>query len=326
VSSKDTRTRLINLIKDHQLENGLSKLKISTLSDQAGITRQAFNRFYGDLKPYTQGLSIAPLLTDDSNAALDLLARREHELQQLRDEISTIKSQHAKDLTTAINKHITTLMNSDLIMFDAKSMEATLENQSKHNNLLKRQLMHAQVQNANLSTDLASLELHEIGRNPHLKKTAKNFMSLGMNFAEFAIHSNSLDAFEDAKDDQLNRHIKTLKKLSGPDRIEIHLFQERYVSSFKEFCDGLPAKDDMLTVVIQTPVYAQAELKSLLRQLIDFSSVTLHIPYQASQAAQVAFQKFHFRQIPSLEFEEANKSRVPQFDWGFDSIKIFRAD
>ena len=52
MSPPDTRSLLVELIKQHQLENGLIKLGVAELSMRAGITRQAFNRYYSDLKDY----------------------------------------------------------------------------------------------------------------------------------------------------------------------------------------------------------------------------------------------------------------------------------
>ncbi|MFL1526206.1 hypothetical protein [Pseudomonas sp. O230] len=326
MSSQDTRNRLIYLIKEHQLEHGLTKIQIGVLSERAGITRQAFNRFYNDLKPYSQGQSIAPLLAGDNGATQDLLARREHDLDQMRAEIKAMKIQHPKDIESAVSRHLTTLMNSDLMMFEAKGMTATLENQSKHNEMLKRQLMVAQVENTRLTTDLAAHQISSSSPATRLIKNAKNFLALTINFSDTGLKSNDYDAFEDAKDKQLDTHIKTLKKFPAPEQIEIHIFQERYISAFKIFCSELPEKEDMLIVAIQAPVYAQAELKELLRKLTAFASVTLHIPFSKSLASAAAFQKFNFREVPAQEFEEASKARIPQIDWGFDGIQVFRAE
>ena len=326
MSSQDTRNRLISLIKEHQLEHGLTKIQIGVLSERAGITRQAFNRFYNDLKPFSQGQSIAPLLVDDTGATQDLLARREHDLDQLRAEIKAMKIQHPKDIESAISRHLTTLMNSDLMMFEAKEMTATLENQSKHNEMLKRQLLGAQVKNTRLTIDLAAHQILCSSTATRPVKNAKNFLALTISFADINLKGNDYDAFEHAKDRQLDAHIKTLKKFPSPEKIEIHIFQERYISAFKNFCGGLPEKEGILIVAIQAPVFAQAELKELLRKLIGFASVTLHIPFSKSVASAAAFQKFNFREVPPQEFEEASKARVPQIDWGFDGIQVFRAE
>lgn len=49
------RKLLIEIMVQHHLSGSRSKLKLKDVADYAGISRQALDRYYGDLKPYIAG-------------------------------------------------------------------------------------------------------------------------------------------------------------------------------------------------------------------------------------------------------------------------------
>uniref|UniRef100_UPI001C5C93C0 hypothetical protein n=1 Tax=Staphylococcus haemolyticus TaxID=1283 RepID=UPI001C5C93C0 len=115
---EETRDRLIELNKEHQLDNGLKKLANGKISVMAGSTRQTFYRSYLDLKPFCLGQSITALLGDDVDSTRDFLAKREQDVNALLSEIEAVRKQHKKDLEQAITNRITSLMNSDILAFE----------------------------------------------------------------------------------------------------------------------------------------------------------------------------------------------------------------
>lgn len=55
MSSVTTRSKIINAIIEEKVKNPSVKLKIQDICSIAGISRQSFNRYYSDLKPYING-------------------------------------------------------------------------------------------------------------------------------------------------------------------------------------------------------------------------------------------------------------------------------
>ncbi|MEF9673887.1 hypothetical protein QNM99_24045 [Pseudomonas sp. PCH446] len=136
----ETKQKLITLIAEHQFANPGKKLRIGDLSDQAGISRQAFNRYYDDLKPYAQGLkSIGELLAGANQAETSKLLKQSHTtLLGLTQQLALQKKQFELEKEKILTSHITTLMNDDLTLFSANEIQQTLARQTLHNeNLLK---------------------------------------------------------------------------------------------------------------------------------------------------------------------------------------------
>lgn len=323
MTAQDTRARLVELIKEHQLEHGLTKLAIGDLAASAGISRQAFNRYYGDLKPYCLGQSVSTLLTEDPSSAQDFLLKREEEVLVLKAEIDSLKKQHKEDLTLAVNQHITTLMNNDILAFEANEMSTLLINQNQHNEMLKRKLTQMELERTRTAISSAD---NEITPGTSIKR-AKNFLILATDLSkayEQFQKNQDFDAFEDSKDALINAHLDNLTKLPKPADTEIHIFQERYMSSFSNFAAALSAKEGKVVVVIQLPLYAQADLSIFLSRTKNFQHVAIHVPFCTSDAVIAANRKFLFRNIPENELADATKAKVPLTTWGFDEIRLFR--
>lgn len=325
----DTRARLIELIKEHQLEHGLTRLAIQELSTRAGITRQSFNRFYGDLKPYTRGTSILDLLDEDIDSASAFLEKRDQEVATLQEEIRKLKAQHKKDLEQASNKHITSLMNNDIIAFNAMEVNSLLTTQSLHNESLNSKLRQMQLGQTKLQMDAAAsastVQAQAAGKSH--PKNAKNFLTLALNLEKACAgyhKGKNFDHFEDAKEAEIKKIIETLNHFPDPSQIELHIFQERYISTFQKFSDMLPAQEGKLTVVAQVPWYSQEDLGVLLSELKPVHRITIHVPFSSSEAIVAAKRKFDFREIPEEEFLDAAKAKMPQITWGFDEVRVFR--
>ncbi|MFZ3024410.1 hypothetical protein [Pseudomonas sp.] len=323
MTAQDTRTRLVKIIKEHQLEHGLTKLAIGTLAESAGISRQAFNRYYGDLKPYCLGKSVSVLLTEDPSSIHDVLIKREEEILSLKSEIDSLKKQHQKDLAQAIDQHISTLMNNDILALEANEISTLLINQNQHNEMLKLKLTQLELERAR--SIISSID-NELAPGTTIKR-AKNLITLAIDLSNACKrfqNDNDFDSFEDAKDSLINNHLDQLNKLPKPSDAELHIFQERYISPFDNFAAELPAKEGKVIIVIQLPLYAQADLSVFLSRVKRFQRVIIHVPFCTSDAVIAANRKFLFRNIPEYELVDADKAKAPLTTWGFDEIRLFR--
>lgn len=332
MTSIDTRSRLIELIKAHQLEYGLTKLAIGELSTRAGITRQAFNKFYKDLKPYSLGTSITDLLSEDNESVLAFLDKRDREVAELQKEIRHLKVQYKKDLELATTKHITSLMNNDIIAFSVMEVNSLLTTQSLHNESLKAKIRHIQLDHTKqlMSVTSALPSSSDAGAGAGVSgvtKNAQNFLTFAIDLdkASTAYHKdNDFDLFEDIKEAEIRKIIQILNGFPDPGQIDLHIFQERYISSFEKFSATIPAKHKQMTVVVQIPWYTQEDLGVFLSELNPIHKVIIHIPFSSSEAIVAAKRRFDFRAVPEEEILDAENAKMPQITWGFDEVRVFR--
>lgn len=324
MSSQDTRDRLVTIIKQHQLDNGQSKMSVEALSKAAGISRQAFNRYYSDLKDYSTGkLSIARLLVDDSASLQQLVENKDERIASLESELSSIQAKHKAELDAVTDNYISTLMNNDIMAFDAGQLAATLTGQGNHNAYLNKKVTEQEVLIAKLTLDLATASDSETLQAR--EKSDKNFIvfDLDLSAAKKAYtDTRNFDKYEDAKYLAISKIEESIKKHPTPESIDILFFQDKYISDFKLFCRrALPAKGRTL-IVIRLPLYSQEELKLIMRNLAPISSFSIYIPYSYSEAIISAKRQFSFRDIPPEELKIADAARIPLPSWGFESIQI----
>lgn len=328
MTKQETRDRLIELIKEHQLKHGLTKFAIGKISEMAGISRQTFFRSYVDLKPYCIGQSITSLLGDDAGSTRDFLVKREEEVAALQGEIEALKKKHKKELEQAITDRVTSLMNNDILAFEANEVNSLLISQSQNNERLKRQLTEMELKQTRSQMASAASDTSTGKGDAYPIKSAKNFLAfaLDMSKANLAYKKDrNFENYENAKDLAIQSIVGDVKKFPDPSNIEVHLFQERYISTFDDFIEELPPKQGKVVIAIQLPVFSQEELGQLLSQLKRISKVVIHIPFNTSGAIVAANKKFLFRDVPEEEFIDAAKAKTPQINWGFDEIRLFGA-
>lgn len=326
MSSEDTRKKLIEIIKHHQLENGLIKLQIGKLSELAGITRQAFNRYYGDLKDYATGQeSIGKLLIDDKASLGQLLESNIFRAAQLEQQLADATSKHKYEIDKAIRNHVTALMSNDLMIYESQQIRSTLTAQGNHNVSLIDKINQLQVENTKLVADSASMT--DILESSRSSKTIKNFIPIELDMKratkKYAATSD-FNAYEDAKDSEINKSIEFIKCLPDPQSTEIVLFQERYISDFKKFCDKMHPQHGLTMIVMQLPLYSREEIQIVLKALQAVTSVSIYIPHCDSEAVVSAQRKFSQRNVPPEELKDADTAKTPLIDWGFDSVHVIR--
>lgn len=326
MSSQDTRNKLIGIIKQHQLDNGMSKLPIGKLSELAGITRQAFNRYYGDLKEYATGKqSIARLLVDDSASLSELLENREERITQLELELIKARTTHKVELEKAIENHITSLMNNDIMIYESGQISATLINQNNHNAYLIKRVTELELNNTKMVADAVSAP--NFNSSDRLSKSTKNLMPLEIDLKaarKAYASSNNFVAYEDAKDAEIQKAIKTIKSLPAPQKSDIIIFQERYISDFRLFCDKIHHQETHPLIILQLPLYNREEIQLVIKELQPAASISIQIPYSISEAIISAKRQFSFRDVPVEELQDADAAKIPSMDWGFDSIQVTR--
>ncbi|MFJ2548821.1 hypothetical protein ACIOVF_20440 [Pseudomonas sp. NPDC087612] len=326
MSSQDTRNKLIGIIKQHQLDNGMSKLPVGKLSELSGITRQAFNRYYGDLKEYATGKqSIARLLVDDSASLSEMLENREEKIAQLKQELIKASIAHKEELEKAIEHHITSLMNNDIMVYESGQISSTLINQNNHNAYLSKRVTELEVRNAKMVADAVSAPT-STGSN-YTTNSAKNFIALELDLKaarKAYASSNDFSAYEDAKDTEIQKAIKTVNSLPDSQNADVVIFQERYISDFNLFCKKIYPRESHTLVALQLPLYSREEIQLVVKEIRPINSISIHIPYSSSDAVISAKRQFSFRDVPAEELQDADTAKTPLMDWGFDSIQITR--
>lgn len=326
MSSQDTRNKLIEVIKTHQLENGLTKLQVGKLAELAGITRQAFNRYYGDLKTYATGEeSIGKLLVDDKISLSLLLNRNEQRVLQLEQELINAHEAHKQELDKAIRNHTTSLMSNDLMIYESAQLQSTLAAQRDHTVSLIERINELQIANTKLVAEsISAATARETSRS---NKTATNFIPVALDMKkankEYAT-SSDFDAYEDSKDRAINKTIESIRPILDRNKAEVVLFQERYISDFKKFCEKIHPQHDLTMIVMQLPLYSREEIQIVLKAFHTAASVSIYVPYSSSDAVIAAQRKFSTISVPPEELKDADAAKTPLIDWGFDSVHVIK--
>jgi len=318
----ETKQKLITLIAEHQFANPGKKLRIGDLSDQAQISRQAFNRYYNDLKPYAQGLKpIGELLAGaDQAETSELLTRSHTTLLDLTQQLALQKKQFELEKEKILTSHITTLMNDDLTLFSANEIQQTLARQTLHNENLLKDI-------SNLKLELLKTQQKSLMAQPSRPSPSSNKIIIDTDLSDIfsEYHKNGdHDVFEDRKEQALDNVLTKINKLCRTSDSVVVIFTERYISSFQAFADEYIAKSDTQHIIIRLPIYTRAELKVFISKLSNTSSIKIHTPYCESQGVVKAQRAFHFRNVPDFEAKAADQAHTVTMDPAIDEICIFK--
>ncbi|AVI84086.1 MULTISPECIES: hypothetical protein [Pseudomonas syringae group] len=324
MSSQATRDKLISIIKEHQLSHGQTKLPVLKLAELAGISRQAFNRYYDDLKAYSTGKeSIAKLLVDDNASLSEIIENNEARIFRLEQEIASTKAAHQAELDSVILNHTTTLMNNDIIAFNANQLSSTLTNQSNHNAFMRKRLTELEVTNAKLTIDAVTAS--SASSSAFAEKSDKNFITFDLDLTlakkSYALSKN-FSSYEDAKDLAITKAISDIRKFPTPESLDIIFFQDKYISDFNLFCSRLSPRHDRTLIIVRLPIYSREEIQIILKDMHPLASVSIHVPHSSSDAIISAKRKFSFRDIPVEELQDADSAKTPLITWGFESVVV----
>lgn len=313
--SNPTRQKLIEIIVDTYFSRG-GALQVGKVAEEAGITRQAFHRYYGDLLGYIKGEkdvnALLPKSAPDSvSGLLQVTQQRASELEMRLAE--TEKKQKA-ELSAALDRHITSLMNNDITLFETDSVRVTLDKQTTYISHLVAQLdqVKAELTKAKLNTinqKLVGTPGSRIVYEPNLKPAFTAYKKNGVYKAYLGDKSKEIAKVIE----KVNQHENTSTPLI--------IFVDRYISNFEDFLGQLPAPRTT-EIVIRLPVFSAMEIKNLIRK-IKKTSISIHVPECPSVAETVAQRKFRASSAPAEELLAAEKADHVHLFKGVDQVVHF---
>jgi ACT domain-containing protein len=312
----DTRKKIIQIIINRTVAGEIEKLKINDISEMVGISRQAFHRFYSDLKPYLDGSRSAIDLVIEDNDLKVALVHAHATIAKLRTEIEKIKIEHSKKLRNEIKNHTTTLQNNDLAIFDANEVRINAERQMLQIDEYKQMISHLKSQLAVAASNIQPSSLPQI-KSKHLAYD----LNLGSPSDTSPIDH---EAFEDLKDRELDRIARRINSLQHKN-ICIILFIEKYICQFSEFVEKWPAPaENMLFCIVRCPLFSLPEIKAaFLAKIKTPHTYRIFIPTSESSANVLANRAFFFRNVPLEELRAADTADHLYLQKGIDQVTYF---
>ncbi|ORL48574.1 hypothetical protein [Pseudomonas putida] len=295
-----TRQRLIDVIIDTHFNRG-GPLQVSSVAEEAGISRQALHRYYGDLISYIKGdKDVSALLPKSaSNSISGFLIATQERASELEQRLAVVEKAHRAELKAVLGRHITSLMNNDITLFETDSVRVTLDKQT------------TLISHLTAKLDQTKAELTKA------KLNATNQRLVGTPGARIVYEPNLKPAFAAFKKDgdyktYLNEKNKEISKVI--ERVNQHetpstpliIFVDRLISDFEDFLGQLPAPR-ATEIVIRLPVFTAMEIKSYLRK-IEKTSISLHVPECPSPAETAAQRAFRASRSPAEELSAAGKA------------------
>jgi hypothetical protein len=325
MSTVNTRKKLIKLIAEHQFGGSGKKLKIEDLADRGGISRQAFNRNYGDLKPYVKGeRPITELMEEAENdSSHRFLAQSQSQLQELRTQLAQIEHKHQKEMDLALKSHVTTLMNNDLTLLDSSEVRSTLEKQSLHTQSLIEQIDGLELQ---LTKEKAKA-LRQPAQTQNDIPQNKMIIRYNLDTIFSKVKNGDPDAadqVEDAKEVATSAICKKLNSLTKEKNPRLVIFAERYCSQFEFFAANFRCENGHYHAIVQLPVFSSSSLNMFLRTLEVDYVVSVYVPYCSAVAVLKAQQNFYFRDIPAYELTCAEKATPLSMSEKIEKLVYFK--
>lgn len=321
----ETRLKLIDIIADHQASYPSQKLPTGELSQRAGISRQAFSRYYSDLKDYASGKKpIGDLLANVSSVrTIELLNQHQATLRTAQQKLARVEEQYNDEMKKEMELYVTSLMMNDISMHGANEIRVTLEKQTLYNMELKKQLSHMEIELARAKqASMFSPNSRGDGTGLNTEKV-KVEVDLAKAFATY-VSTKSLDEFEDLKDIAVASALRSINKLAAEKRCNIVIFSERYISRFKLFFEKYHSTEPGLTIVVRLPIFDRSEMRAFLSKLAPSHSISLYIPYCESQSEINAQRGFYFGEVSKPEIEAADNSDTFLINQGFHKIVHFK--
>lgn len=321
MNQNETWQLLIKLIAEYQFANPGKKLKVGALSTQAGISRQAFHRYYGDLKPYASGLKpVAQLLAgSDSTETSQLLSQSHETLLDLTKKLALQEKQLANEKEKIKISYITSLMNDDITRFNTDELRQTLERTTIHNENLSRQvenlkidLIKAQQKSLINPTTIPISNSNKTIINPDLYKAFDSYTKTG-----------DEEKFELERQNELDIALTQVNKLCLSGDTVVVIFAERYISSFESFADAYIPRSNQNHVILRLPIFNRVLLQAFIKK-IRSAIIKIHIPYCENDSIKNAQRAFKFRGIPKDEFKAADAAHAIPFWADIDELCTFR--
>lgn len=321
MSSAITRSKIVNAIVKERVKNPSLKLKIQDVCATVEISRQSFNRYYSDLKPYMKGeRPISELIKgEDEISSNQLLCSYQSKIIELQEKLRDTEEWHIKELAKIKNSITTSLMNNDLTLYDADAVRLQLQKQSLHNEKLIEKINTLQIE----------LSKQQVRQNPesvitplsaNFEVIEEDFELLFKNYAD----NQDIDVFENEKESAIDRLTIKTNKLSVNGKAVVVMFMERYLCSFNKFVERYVFDSETLHLFVRLPVHSRSELKLILNKLSKQAEIKIYIPHSDSEAIIKTQRNFFFRNVPVSELQAADKSFIPSVKDGFNQVCQYR--
>ena len=295
-----TRQKLIEIIVDTYFSRG-GTLQVGKVAEEAGITRQAFHRYYGDLLGYIKGEKDVNALLPKSapNSVSGLLQVTQERASQLEKTLAEIEKRHKAELSAALDRHITSLMNNDITLFETDSVRVTLDKQTTYIGHLKSQLDQAKAELTKAKLNATNQRLiatpgSRIVYEPYLKPAFTAYKKGG-----------DYKAYLGEKNKEITKIIDKVNQHENPST-QLVIFVDRFISNFEDFLKQLPASPTT-QIVIRLPVFSSMEIKNHLRKVRN-TSIFIYVPECPSVAETAAQRKFRASSLPPEELVAAEKA------------------
>lgn len=313
-----TRQKIIEIIIDIHFNRG-DTLRVGKVAEEAGITRQAFHRYYSDLISYIKGDSevgdLLPTFAPDS--INQLLQISQAKVSELENKLAQSEDRHKAQLKSTLDRYITSLMNNDITLFETDSVRITLDKQTTYISHLIAQLdqVKAELTKAKLNSvngDLMGTPGARIVFQPNLNPAFKAYQKDGNYKTYLGTKSKEIAKVIN----QVNQHETTYTQLI--------IFADRFISSFEDFLKQLPEpRSD--EIVIRLPVFSSMELKNQLRK-VNKTAISIYVPECASVAETAAQRKFRSNTVPAEEILAAQKADHIHLFKGIDRVVHFNTN
>ncbi|WP_324727308.1 hypothetical protein [Pseudomonas chlororaphis] len=310
-----TRQKLIEIIVDAHFSRDCV-LKVAKVAEKAGITRQAFHRYYGDLLGYIKGeKDVNDLLpTSAPDSVSRLLQTTQQRASELEAKLAEKEQRHKTELTAALDRHITSLMNNDITLFETDSVRVTLDKQTTYIGYLIAQLDQVKAELTKAKLNAINQEL--VGTPGFRIVFQPNLMPA---FTAYKKDGN-YKTYLGEKSKEIAKVIKKVNQHENPST-RLIIFVDRFISNFEDFLGQLPAPR-ATEIVVRLPVFSSMEIKNHLRK-INKNSICIHVPECTSVAESTAQRKFRANNAPAEELMAAEKADHVHLFKGVDQVVHF---
>lgn len=321
MSTSETEDRIISVICDHFLSGSAEKLTILSVSEQAGISRQAFHKNYLHLKPFiTGGRAVDELLIRQGVDTSKVILQTQKLVRNLESELERLRSTEDARFRDFEGSLLTSLMQSDILTHRAKELTAELRKKAIHVELLKRQLTEMELEQA-LGHDTPSTAFVPARTKDDLVQTFKPNLSEAV--ARFS-ETQDVEAYSTLKCHALVKMQQKILRVLKQGTVRVAVFQERYLCSFEKFVDRYFSNCPSSVLVINLPLYSRVEIREFLRTLQGATPLEVYVPHCDSEAVINAQRGFLFKHVPYFEFNALSKEPLPTIFDGYDRVTVFR--
>ncbi|EAQ97953.1 hypothetical protein [Congregibacter litoralis] len=320
MSAKDTEKRLVRLIAEHHLGGGEGKLTIQVVSSWAGISRQAYNKYYKHLTPYVKGARpIEELLTDQADDVQGLLSKSQERIRELEKEVARLHIEQEKEVEKIKDSYITSLMNSDISLMEADETRKRLQKQVLHNDKLIKDKKECEGKLNDAIAMVAKLTQEGGAHNVDGQEVTIIDVDLNPIYRNY-LKTGDRDVLEDEKDRALAGVLKKVNKLASVGDAHVVLYVDRFLASFDEFASSYRTSSKGQVIIVRLPIFSRTELRLFAKNIYVKATKEIWIPHCASETVTKAQRKFSFRDVPDVEKEAADHLATPSLNDGFQRV------